>query len=432
MSKFNRRSLIKGLAASGIAFPVMSALQGCSAQPSKNTKPHVVVIGGGFGGATVAKYIKRFDRNIDVTLIEPKTEYMTCPGSNWYLAGLIDVKSLTHNYEALKTKHNVKVIHQIATDINAAAKSVTLDNGEVLNYDRLVVSPGIDFIYDQIEGYSEEVAEIFPHAWQAGPQTHLLAKQIQEMPQGGKFLMVAPPNPYRCAPGPYERISMVAAYFKEHNPTATIMILDPKKKFSKQALFYQGWQDLYGQMIEWYGAQDGATVTKIDVESKTAYSDFDEITADVINIIPAQKAGKIAFKAGLTNETGWCPVDQDTFESTIQKDVYVVGDSSIAGAMPKSGHSASSQGKMCAAAVVSSLNNLPMPETRNVNTCYSLISKDWGISIVGVYENRENRISGIKGAGGVSPMGMTQQERKMEADYARGWYKSITMDVWGS
>lgn len=433
MSKFNRRSLIKGLSAAGLSFPVMSALQGCSNTDTKTpANPRVVVIGGGFGGATVAKYLKRFAANIDVTLIEPKTEYMTCPGSNWYLAGLVDVKMLTHNYDALKSQHNVKVIHQTATAVDAQNKTVTLDNDQVLSYDKLVVSPGIDFRWDAIEGYSEDAAEILPHAWKAGSQTELLAKQIREMPQGGRFLMVAPPNPYRCAPGPYERISMVAAYFKEHNPTASIMILDPKKKFSKQALFYQGWQDLYGQMIEWYGAQDGATVTKIDVASKTAYSDFDEIQADVINVIPAQKAGKIAFDIGLTDESGWCPVDQDTFESTILSDIYVVGDSSIAGAMPKSGHSASSQGKMCAAAIVSKLNDLPMPETRNVNTCYSLISKDWGISVVGVYENRDNRISGIAGAGGVSPMGMTMQERKMEANYARGWYKSITMDVWGS
>lgn len=433
MNKFNRRGLIKSLAATGMTLPVMSALQGCSNNDIKSSSnPKIVIIGGGFGGATVAKYLKRFDKNLDVTLVEPKTEYMTCPGSNWYLAGLVDVDYLTHNYETLKNKHNIKVIHQVANAIDTQTKTVTLANDEVLSYDKLVVSPGIDFRYDTIEGYSEAVAEIFPHAWKAGPQTELLAKQIREMPQGGTFLMVAPPNPYRCAPGPYERISMIAAYFKEHNPTASIMVLDPKTKFSKQALFYQGWRDLYGQMIEWYGAQDGATVTKIDVDTKTAYSDFDEIQADVINIIPPQKAGKIAFQAGLVDDSGWCPVDQDTFESTIQKDVYVVGDSSIAGAMPKSGHSASSQGKMCAAAIVSNLNNLPMPETRNVNTCYSLVSKDWGISVVGVYENRDNRISGIEGAGGVSPLGATLQERKMEADYARGWYKSITMDVWNS
>ncbi|BBP46690.1 cytochrome c [Thiosulfatimonas sediminis] len=434
MNTLNRRSLIKGLAASGISFPLIGALHGCSHNSTVKASrvQKVVVIGGGFGGATVAKYLKRFDAEIEVTLIEPKTTYMTCPGSNWYLAGLVDVQSLTHDYTNLIAKHQVRVIHQMATAVDAQSKTVTLENGDVLSYDKLVVSPGIDFKYDAIDGYSKEAAQILPHAWQAGTQTELLAKQIKEMPQGGRFLMVAPPNPYRCAPGPYERISMIAAYFKEHNPRATIMILDPKTKFSKQALFHQGWQELYGEMIEWYGAQDGATVSKIDVANKTVYSDFDTVTADVINVIPAQKAGKIAFTAGLTDATGWCPVNQDTFESSLQKDIYVIGDSAIAGAMPKSGHSASSQGKMCAAAIVSALRDLPMPQTRNVNTCYSLVSKDWGISIVGVYENRDNRIAEIKGAGGVSPMSASLQERKMEADYARAWYKSITMDIWNA
>ncbi|MBO1924395.1 FAD/NAD(P)-binding oxidoreductase [Thiomicrorhabdus sp. 6S3-12] len=432
MQKLQRRTLVKALAAAGIASSTFG-LQACSSNDkSQANGKRVLIIGGGFGGSTVAKYIKRFDSSTEVTLIEPKTTYITCPGSNWYLAGLVDIDYLTHDYETLKTKHGVKVLHQMATGVDAAAKTVTLDNGEVLEYDRLVVSPGIDFIYDAIEGYSEEVAEIFPHAWKAGPQTELLAKQIQEMPQGGRFLMVAPPNPYRCSPGPYERVSMIAEYFKKHNPTATIMVLDPKTKFSKQALFGEGWRDVYGQMIEWYGAQDGATVTKIDVASKTVYSDFDEVSADVINVIPAQKAGKIAFTAGLTDDSGWCPVDQDTFESKIHKDVYVVGDASIAGAMPKSGHSASSQGKMCAAAVVSSLNNLPMPPTRNVNTCYSLVAGDYGISVVGVYENKDGRLSGIPGAGGVSKAGASHQERKMEADYARSWYQSITKDIWHS
>lgn len=431
MTTMNRRTLVKAMAAAGVASSAVG-LQACSQNVRATSGKEVVIIGGGFGGSTVAKYLKRFDADIKVTLVEPKQTYMTCPGSNWYLAGLVDVEYLTHNYDSLKSKHGVNVIHQMATAVDHAKKTVTLADGQVLSFDRLVVSPGIDFRWDAIEGYSQAAAEVLPHAYEAGPQTELLAKQIKEMPEGGLFLMVAPPNPYRCSPGPYERLSMVAEYFKKHNPTAKILCLDPKKKFSKQALFYQGWLELYGDMIEWYGAQDGATVTKIDVENKTVYSDFDTLTADVINVIPPQKAGKFAFTAGLTDDSGWCPVDQDTFESKIQKGVYVVGDASMAGAMPKSGHSASSQGKMCAAAIVSDLNNFPVPANRNVNTCYSLVSGDYGISIVGVYENKDGRLTGIEGSGGVSKMNATTAERKMEADHARAWYASITKDIWHS
>lgn len=432
MTTFNRRTLVKALAATGMGASALG-MQACSSENVRKTSgKKVVVIGGGFGGATVAKYIKRYDSSIEVTLLEPKKSYMTCPGSNWYLAGLVDVDFLTHDYEALKTEHNVNVIHQKAAAVDKSKQQVTLENGDVLAYDRLVVSPGIDFRWDAIEGYSEADAEILPHAWKAGPQTELLAKQIKEMPQGGTFLMVAPPNPFRCGPGPYERVSMIADYFKRHNPDATIIILDPKKKFSKQSLFMSGWRDLYGQMIEWWGAVDGATVTKIDVANKTVYSDFDTITADVINVIPAQKAGKIAFDMGLTNESGWCPVNQSTFESTVHKGIYVVGDSCIAGAMPKSGHSASVQGKHCAAAVVSDLNGLTMPAARTVNTCYSLVGADYGISVVGVYEPVDGVLKGIEGAGGVSRGAASLKERKQEAVYAKSWYRSITTDIWNS
>lgn len=430
MMQSNRRTLIKALAAAGLGAPLAASLNGCST-PSKNARPHVVVIGGGFGGATAAKYLRRFSRNnIDVTLIEPKQTYMTCPGSNWYLAGLTDVPTLTHDYEALKTQHGVKVIHAIVSRVDADAQSVTLQNGETLNYDRLVMSPGIDFVYDGVPGYSEAASEVLPHAYQAGPQTELLYQQIRAMRQGGTFLMIAPPNPFRCPPGPYERVSMIAAYFKEHNPTAKIIVLDPKTKFSKQALFVEGWHELYGSMIEWYGKNDGAIVEELDVENKTVSCELDTFKADVINVIPPQKAAKIAFDTGLTDATGWCPVNQETFESTQKRGIFVIGDASIAGQMPKSGHSASSHGKMCAAAIVSQLNNWAMPRPKNANTCYSLVSANYGISIAGVYEMQDGIIKEI--AGGVSQMGASTQVRKMEADYARGWYKSITADVWKS
>ncbi|BBP46693.1 cytochrome c [Thiosulfatimonas sediminis] len=440
-----RRSLIKAMAATGFGGTLIAALPGCSlpkvpmlgemgAKTRKAGEPaHVVVIGGGFGGASVAKYLKRFDSSVNVTLIEPKQNYMTCPGSNWYLAGLVDAKFITHNYDALKTKHGVSVIHSMVTKVSPSAMQVTLKDGRVLDYDRLVVSPGIDFNYDAIEGYSEANINDIPHAYQAGPQTEILYKQLREMPQGGTFVMCPPGNPFRCPPGPYERASMVADFFKRENPTAKIVILDAKEKFSKQGLFQEGWAQLYGDMIEWIPASSGGKVLRVDAATKTVFTDFGEHKADVLNIIPPQKAGKIAFTAGLTNEKGWCPINQKTFESTIHPNIHVIGDSSISGKMPKSGHSAASQGKMCAAAIVSLLNGKDVPVGKNVNTCYSLVSADYGISVAAVYVlNAEGQIVGVKDAGGVSPKGADTAFRLMEAKYADGWYKAIAMDLWKS
>ena len=440
-----RRSLIKAMAATGFGGTLVAALPGCtlpkvpmlsegsSVKARKSGEPaHVVVIGGGFGGASVAKYIKRFDKSVNVTVIEPKQTYMTCPGSNWYLAGLVNADFITHDYSALRNKHGVSVIHSMVTKINAGAQQVTLKDGRVLDYDRLVVSPGIDFKYEEVPGYSADVIDQIPHAYQAGPQTELLYKQLREMPQGGTFVMCPPGNPFRCPPGPYERVSMVADFFKRENPTAKIVILDAKEKFSKQGLFQEGWAQLYGDMIEWIPASSGGKVKKIDAATKTVYTEFGEYKADVLNVIPPQKAGKIAFAAGLTNDKGWCPVNQQTFESKIHPNIHVIGDSSIAGKMPKSGHSAASQGKMCAAAIVSLLNGTTVPTAKNVNTCYSLVGADYGISVAAVYQLQDGNIVGVKGAGGVSPMGADAAFRLMEAKYADGWYKAIAMDLWNS
>lgn len=428
MSKMNRRSLIKAMISAGAVSTFASPL----AAFAKAKKPHVVVIGGGFGGASAAKYLKRFDQNIDVTLIEPKETYMTCPGSNWYLAGFVDVKTITQTYDSLK-KHGIDVVHQTVKTIDPKAKKVLLDGGKMVGYDRLIVSTGIDFKYDAIEGYTPEVAESkIPHAYQAGPQTELLYQQIRDMKQGGTVVVAPPANPFRCPPGPYERVSMMAAYLKENNPTAKIMVMDSKNSFSKMGLFQEGWQELYGDMIEFIPAIDGGQVTKVDPNTMTVFSEYEDIQADVINIIPPQKASKLAVKTGLTDDSGWCPINQTTFESTLHPDVYVIGDACIAGTMPKSGHSAASQGRICAAAIVSELNKWKMPEAKNANTCYSLIAKDYGISIVGVYEVKDGKIQEIPGSGGVSPKDADAAFRKHEADYAVGWYNSITTDLWKS
>lgn len=429
--KLSRRNLIKlsGVAAASAS---LSSLTACASMGGKGNRKEVVIVGGGFGGATCAKYLKKYDPSIHVTLVEAKKSYTTCPGSNWYLAGLTSFDSITHDYDALATEHGIKVVHDWVTGVDAAGKKVTLKSGKSLSYDKLVVSPGIDFRWETIEGYGPEDVDKVPHAWQAGPQTELLYQQIREMPNGGTFVICPPPNPFRCPPGPYERVSMVADYFKKHKPNSKIIILDAKDKFSKMPLFMQGWQDLYGDMIEWIGASDGGKIKHVDVATKTVTTtEGEKFKADVLNVIPAQKAGKLAFEAGLTNDKGWCPVNQKTFESTIHKDVYVIGDSSIAGKMPKSGHSANSQGKLCAAAIASAYAGQSMPSPKLANTCYSLVARDYGISVVAIYQFDGKIMNKVKGAGGVTPKDAAPAQFLAEATYAKGWYKSISTDTWG-
>ena len=431
MSKFSRRDFIKTLGAGGALSMLGTA--GCAMQPGKAAKAEVVIVGGGPGGATCAKYLKRFDPAINVTLVEPSANYTTCFGSNWVLGGLARMDDIVQTYDALKSQYGVRIVKDSVTAIDADARKVTLAGGGSLAFDRLVLSPGIGFRWETVEGLDESTAGTIPHAWKAGEQTRILRRQLEAMPDGGVFVMCAPGNPFRCPPGPYERAGMVAHYLKTHKPRSKVLILDAKDKFSKQGLFQAGWKELYGDMIEWVPGSQGGMVTRVDPATRTAYSDggLNEFKADVLNFIPRQKAGAIAHTAGLTNDDGWCPVDQKTFESTVHAGVYVIGDASIAGAMPKSGHSANSQGKIAAAAIVQGLNDLPMVLPSHVNTCYSLVGPKYGISVAAVYHYEEGSIKGVQGAGGVSPADAGAPFRAQEAEYARGWYASITQDIWG-
>lgn len=427
-SKLNRRQLIQWATASSLlplaASPVWAASSGKAAAK-------MVVIGGGFGGSAVAKYLKRYNPELEVTLIEPSTQYITCPGSNWVLGGLKPMQEITHTYEGLK-KRGIKMVHEMVESVDFAAKKVKLANGSQVAYDKLVVSPGIDFKWDVHAGVNSKTPDSLPHAYKAGAQTTLLRRQMESMPNGGTFLMVAPPNPFRCPPGPYERAGMVAHYFKMAKPNSKILILDQKNSFSKQGLFMEGWEAEYGDMIQWVSASDGGKVDSIDVANKVVKTaDGESHKADVINYIPPQKAGALAFKLGLTNQSGFCPVDQRTFESTVHKDVFVVGDSSIAGAMPKSGHSATSQAKICAANIVRAMEGLEPVTKKNVNTCYSLIAPDYAVSVAAVYDFIDGSIKSVPNSGGVSPKGADRGIRAQEAMYTQGWYKSITNEVWG-
>ncbi len=396
----------------------------------------VVVVGGGTGGATAAKYLRLADPGIEVTLIEANKNYHTCFMSNEVLGGDRSIDSIRFGYEGL-AKHGVKMVHDMVTGIDAGARKVTTAGGQSFDYDRCILAPGIDFKWEAIEGYDAIVAETIPHAWKAGPQTATLLKQLNDMADGGTVIIAPPPNPFRCPPGPYERASQIAHYLKYNKPKSKIIILDPKPKFSKMGLFVQGWKDLYGyqtdnSLIEWHGAGEEAGVVKVDAASKTATTMFGEnIKADVLNVIPAQKAGKIAFDAGLTNDKGWCPINLMTFESKVHSNIHVLGDASVATGMPKSGYSANSQAKVCAAAVAALLNGSEAPIPAYVNTCYSIVGKDYGISVAAVYQLARDGSKITSVSGGLTAVDASAETRRREVVYAHSWFENITNDIFG-
>lgn len=421
----NRRNFNKLLVGSiALSFTACSSLTSVSLPKDKK---RVVIVGGGFGGATTAKYLKKFSPEIEVILIEQNKEYYTCPFGNTVIAGLNDIEYIKHDYKTLESKYKVKVIHAKVKKVDGATNSVILENGDVIPYHRAVVSPGIDFKYDK--GYVEGSEMYAPHAYKAGPQTSLLREQLEGMKDGGTYVMVAPPNPFRCPPGPYERISLVAHYLKTHKPNSKIIILDQKNKFSKQGLFQEGWEKLYGDMIEWRSAEFGGKVLEVNPKTLELTTEDEVVKADVLNYIPSQKAGQLAFDSGLT-QGDWCPVNTKTFESRLVKNVHVIGDASIATKMPKSGFSANSQGKIAALQISRLLRKQAVVNPPKLaNTCYSLIAPKYGISVAAVYEAHEDKIVKVAGAGGLSPMNAPMSFRNLEAEYAVAWYQNQMADV---
>ena len=424
--QINRRQIL-GSAAAGAATLAMPAIAQAQAAAA-----HVVVVGGGFGGATAARYLRQFAPHIQVTLVEPAERFYTCPFSNLYLAGLRSWDSIGHSYDGLR-KAGVTVVHARADNVLTDSRRVLLSNGQALSYDKLVLSPGVDMRWNALEGYDESASLLAPHAWKAGPQTLLLKKQLNAMPDGGKFVMVIPANPFRCPPGPYERAAMVAHYLKAHKPKSKILLLDDKDAFSKQGLFIQGWKALYGDMIEWVKQADDGKVTRVDAKNLEVETSFGtKHKADVLNVIPPQKAGFIADRAGVTNASGWVPIKPESFESTLVKHVYVLGDATIAAPMPKSGFAANTQGKLAAAAIATELVGRPLPQAVYANTCYSLIGTDYGISVAGVYRASEGKLIEVPNSGGVSPMDANASFRAAEARYGAAWYTAISADIWGA
>ncbi|MCL6609284.1 MAG: NAD(P)/FAD-dependent oxidoreductase [Geminicoccaceae bacterium] len=395
---------------------------------ARGASPKVVVVGGGFGGGTAARYVKMLMPAAEVTLVERDKQFVTCPFSNYVIGGIEKMQTITHGYDKI-AKRGVKVVHDEAVGVDPAARKVTLKGGRVLDYDRLVLSPGIDFVWGGLEGYDEAAAEIMPHAWKAGPQTVLLRKQLEAMRDGGTVIIVAPANPFRCPPGPYERAGMIAWYLKKSKPKSKILIFDPKETFSKQALFFESYENLYPGMIQWIGGKQGGKVTKVDSKKMTVEAEFGEEKGDVINVVPPQRAGRIAQVAGVADEKGWCPIDPKTMESTKVKGVHVVGDACIAGAMPKSGTSANSQARNAAAAIVAMLQGKEPPEPSYANTCYSIVAEGYGFSVTAMYSATPEGIKEI--AGGVSKLKAPPKDRDLEAAYAYDWYRGIMYDALG-
>jgi sulfide dehydrogenase [flavocytochrome c] flavoprotein subunit len=422
LSRRNFLSLLGGTAAAGLlGFP--AACPGAY-------KARVVVVGGGYGGATAAKYLRLIDPRIEVILIEKDEKFISCALSNEVLAGERSLSSLSFNYDPLAVYYGVSVVHDEVTRIDAIKRVAFTRSGQEYGFDRLIVAPGVNFRWNEIEGYDNAAAQLLPHAWYAGEQTLLLRRQLEAMPDGGRIYITAPPNPYKCPPGPYERAALIAHYLKQHGKgRSKIIILDSKDSFAKQALFEQGWERHYPGMISWVPASEDGRVLGVNAEKRTLYTEFEVHKGDVVNVIPPQKAGHIAEQAGLTDGQGWCPIDQQTFESKILKNVHVIGDACIAGKMPKSGYSANSQAKVCAAAIGALIDGAEPPLPSYINTCYSIIAPDYGISVAAVYRLEYDKIVAVEGAGGTSPLNASAWERKMEATYARSWFDNITADI---
>ena len=417
---FQRRAMLAATAALALPF--------ASRDGRAQSIARVVVVGGGFGGASAARAMRRADPRIEVTLVEANPAYIACPFSNEVIAGLRDLSEQRFGYQGVAAS-GVRVLQATAIAVDSGSRRVTLDEGTVVGYDRLILSPGIDIAYDALPGYGEAAAETLPHAWKAGDQTLLLRRQLEAMEDGGTVVMSAPANPYRCPPGPYERASLIAYYLKTKKPKSKLLLLDAKDVFSKQKLFMSAWAKLYPGLLEWVSLSDGGKVVSVHAPTRTFETEFGAHEADVGNVIPPQRAGRMAKLAGVADRTGWCPIDPASFESRLVPGIHVVGDAAVGGAMPKSAFAANAQAKVCALAVVRLLGGAAPAEPRLVNTCYSLVAPGYGISVAGVYRPVGGLLTDVEGAGGTSPLDAPAETRALEADYAAAWFRTITGEV---
>lgn len=448
MSDMQRRTFLKLLGATG----ALAAGGGFARSAFAGSAPHVVVIGGGVGGATTAKYLKLTDPKVRVTIIEKNPIYIRPYGSSEVVNGHVTMAELEVSYDALRSRYGIEVITDTVTGYDPERRVVETAGGKKVGYDRLVVSPGVQLHYDAIDGYSQAIAESkIPSGWIPGSQTQLLAAQLKAMRPGGTFMIVAPPNPYRCPPGPYERASLVAEWLQHHNPTGKVMILDPKNGFVTDTTMMLGWNRLYGfnvpadfrkgmpihgdwpmldhtgpGMLEWIPARDGGTVKRIDARRMEVEAENGVHRADVINVVPPMTAGKVAGLLGLTDDKGWCPINHRTFESLKQPGVHVIGDACASG-MPKSGFSANTQAKVTARAVLDLIAERPASEPAWENTCYALAASDYGMFVADVFMLVDEKISRVKGPR-FQPLDASRAQIRMSAVYQQAWMKTFTDD----
>ncbi len=459
----NRRDFLKlGGLATAVSAATLSNVHAASV-------PHVVIIGGGVGGATAAKYLKLADKDVKVTIIEKNPVYVRPYGSSEVIVGHIPYSAIEVRYDDLKKNYGIEFIIDTVTGFDPAARSVTLASGSSVNYDKLIVSPGIQLKYDAIPGYSEDIANSqVPSGWIAGPQTQLLAEQLKAIPQGGTFVLVAPPNPYRCPPGPYERTALVTEWMLKHNPKGKVLLLDPKDNFVTDTTMLQGWNRLYNfpipadyeaafvtelkkskvlsendgvaqlyekgilqkptgpSMITWVRAKEGGRALKLDVANKTIETESGVHHYDVLNIVPPMVAGKIAHDMGLADKTGFCPIDFATFESSIHKGVYVIGDASIT-PMPKSGASANTQAKVVAMAVLAALKGQAPAVPAWGNVCYALAGHEYGLFVVDVFELKDGKITNVSGPR-YQILNASQAQIRLAALYTETWIRTFTAD----
>lgn len=393
--------------------------------------PRIVVVGGGFAGASCARALRNSGASLSVTLVEARRVYTAPPLSNAVLGGLRALAEQQFGYDKIAAA-GVAVVNEAATGVDPLTRTVTLATGDKLIYDRLVLAPGIDLRFDALPGYSEAVAEQLPHAWTAdGGQIELLRRQIEAMEDGGLVAIAAPANPARCPPGPYERASMIAYYLKNKKPRSKLVIIDAKDEFTMQSLFQNAWQALYPGLIEWAPPSKGGDIAAIDAAKQTIDTDFDTYKFAVANVIPPQRAAKITAIAGVADRTGWCPIDPITFESLQQNNIHVIGDAAIAGAMPKSAFAASVEGELCADAVVRLIGGKSPVASKLVSNCYSLVGRDYAISTTGVYHPVAGQYVEVEGAGGVSPLDAPPEFRAEEAKFADAWFRTNTREIFG-
>jgi sulfide dehydrogenase [flavocytochrome c] flavoprotein chain len=391
--------------------------------------PRVVVIGGGFGGASCARALKLIDPKLAVTLIEVSPTFTACPLSNEVIAGLREIDAQQFGYDRIAAE-GVKIIAQAAAKIDAQARTVTLADGTFLAYDRLVLSPGIDLRFDALEGYDEATSAKMPHAWKAGEQTLLLRRQLETMDDGGLVVLAVPASPSRCPPAPYERASLIAHYLKSQKPRSKVLILDAKDTIPQQKLFENAWKELYGGMIERVSLSQGGRVTSVDPATNKIVTEFGDYKADVANVIPPQQAGRIAEIAGAADKTGWCPIDPVTFASKLVPNVHVIGDACLGGGIPKSASAANAQGKACAAGIANLIAGKTPETPRLTGICYNTVAPGYAFSLAGIYLPKGDIFAEAQG-NATSSVDAPHDVRAREAEEAHGWYKTITADAFG-